>query len=308
MAWKKHAEIQAHFQALQAQFPNDITAEILGQSVNGQTIFAVKIGNPNGRKVLFDACIHGAEIINGELLCLYADWLLKRKEPTAINILNECLTILVPVVNPDGYVKATRKNQNAVDLNRNFQNGWCGGSDDPTAWNYKGTAPLSEPETQALRAFMEREKPRWQVDLHTGEPFRLYKQNGTVDYKNYLSATVAKYRQLCTARGLNPNEYTELFRGAFGGIIDDASLLGAYGFLWETHPTERTVYGSPTRVPPQLPVPFEEVEPIWFPKFLPLAIAVSEVEYIPPAMPVTPLILLPFIIVPLILLLSTRNR
>jgi hypothetical protein len=75
----------------------------------------------------------------------------------------------VPVVNPDGYENnyitwlqtgafgLQRKNSHGVDLNRNFGYAWgydnVGSSGKHGAETYRGPAPFSEPETQALRDF-----------------------------------------------------------------------------------------------------------------------------------------------------------
>ena len=64
---------------------------------------------------------------------------------------------LIDDANPDGAAAGTRHNAHGVDLNRNF----------PYRWQPAGRrlrvrvpAPASEPETQAMQRFVERERPR----------------------------------------------------------------------------------------------------------------------------------------------------
>ncbi|GEM_PF-4606364 len=52
--------------------------------------------------------------------------------------------IVVPVINPSGFISLDRKNSNGVDLERNFPTGWVQGL--PADETYGGVAPLSEPE------------------------------------------------------------------------------------------------------------------------------------------------------------------
>jgi carboxypeptidase A4 len=77
---------------------------------------------------------------------------------------------IVPVVNPDGYeythsgMRLWRKNRKdpqlgrcaGTDLNRNFGYKWggAGSSKDRCQEIYAGSAPFSEPETQAIRDFV----------------------------------------------------------------------------------------------------------------------------------------------------------
>ncbi|MBK9176428.1 MAG: immune inhibitor A [Flavobacteriales bacterium] len=91
-------------------------------------------------------------------------------------LLDERELFFVPCVNPDGYVynEATdpagggmwRKNRRdngdgtfGVDLNRNYGHQWgiddSGSSPIPMSDTYRGPSPFSEPETQAMRNFIE---------------------------------------------------------------------------------------------------------------------------------------------------------
>ena len=65
---------------------------------------------------------------------------------------------LVRSMNPDGQARQDRQNANAVDLNRNFPHKWnfLGTQGD---WQYGGTGPASEPETQAIVALGDSVRP-----------------------------------------------------------------------------------------------------------------------------------------------------
>ncbi|MFM8563478.1 MAG: M14 family zinc carboxypeptidase [Acidimicrobiia bacterium] len=72
---------------------------------------------------------------------------------------------LMPALNVDGLVADRRQNANGVDLNRNFPYNWG-----PIAqlgnWEYAGPAAASEPETQAMVAFVDDLRPDLTVWFH----------------------------------------------------------------------------------------------------------------------------------------------
>lgn len=106
--------------------------------------------------------------------------------------LDELAVWAVPVVNPDGAWSALhgtprtgRKNgrdtdgngridlSDGVDLNRNYPFKWGflgeqGSSSKPQSYYYRGAAPGSEPETQAMMRLAESEHPAASVSYHTG--------------------------------------------------------------------------------------------------------------------------------------------
>ena len=107
---------------------------------------------------------------------LLARGILDRAEASAAT----CAIVLC--ANPDGVADATRQNARGVDLNRNFPaTSWREGRTpsypagiDPelrvpanrTNSSSTGTAPLSEPESAALAALIERLGPSLVLDLH----------------------------------------------------------------------------------------------------------------------------------------------
>jgi len=98
---------------------------------------------------------------------------------------------VVPSINPDGYEyswtnnRLWRKNRRnngggvyGVDLNRNFSKGWglnSGSSGTPSSSTYRGPSAFSEPETRALRDYMDTlPNVRAFIDFHSYGQYVLY--------------------------------------------------------------------------------------------------------------------------------------
>jgi len=157
----------------------------IGSSVEGRPILAVKLGDPADAparpNVLFMATHHAREWISTELAMWLVRWLADSL-PSALRNTRDIWVI--PVENPDGYQysftmdRYWRKNRRpngdgtyGVDSNRNYPGFWgiddIGSSPVPGTETYRGPAPGSEPETQAIMAFHAAHPPAVAVSYHS---------------------------------------------------------------------------------------------------------------------------------------------
>ena len=129
--------------------------EIIGYSAQGRPIVASHRGTPGGTVILVVGVIHGNE--NAGLPILQD--LRTMQLPPNIDLW------LMDAMNPDGLANDERHNGNGVDLNRNFPHDWTQVAQ-LGHWEYSGTGPASEPETQAFMAFTNRVSPHLTLWYH----------------------------------------------------------------------------------------------------------------------------------------------
>lgn len=156
--------------------PVDDTRTVLGTSINGTDITAYHYGEGD-TDVLFVGGIHGGYSWNTSLL---AYELMDYLEETPAAIPEGVRVTVIPVMNPDGLERVTgttgrfnasdvttneilrtqgRFNENDVDLNRNFDCEW----QENATWQNRtvsgGESPFSEPESAAVRRYIEQNEP-----------------------------------------------------------------------------------------------------------------------------------------------------
>ncbi|WP_380166881.1 M14 family zinc carboxypeptidase [Jannaschia sp. R86511] len=178
----------------------------IGQTTNGQDIIAVKVGKqarrtPDGSRpaVLYLSAQHAREWITPEMTTRLMEYVLDGygEDRQITTLLNTRELWFVPVANPDGYdftfepgQRLWRKNLrdnngdgvitpgDGVDLNRNYDYKWGydneGSSPNPASETYRGPSANSEPESQALDAFVERVDPEFFVNYHSAAELLLY--------------------------------------------------------------------------------------------------------------------------------------
>ena len=198
-------EVYARLDSMYKLFPNLITTkQIIGKTNENRDIYAVKISdNPESDEdepeAMFTA-LHHAREPESMMQMIYFMWhLLENYEtdPEIKFLVDNREIYFIPVVNPDGYFynestnpsgggmwrKNRRENGDGtygVDLNRNYGpyeywNSPNGGSSvNPSSDTYRGTAPFSEPETQAIKNFLAEHNIKNCLNYHTYSDLLIY--------------------------------------------------------------------------------------------------------------------------------------
>lgn len=191
-----YAEVEAELQALAARYPALARVSSIGKSVEGRELWAIKIsdnaGSSEGEPVV--ALLgghHAREWIAVDVPLLIARHLLDHyASDAAIQELVDAAEIwIVPLVNPDGHHYSVmtdrlwRKNRRdngdgtfGVDLNRNYEYMWGGPGSSGSTYSeiYRGPSPFSEPETQAVRDFLQQNPPQALISYHSYSQLVLY--------------------------------------------------------------------------------------------------------------------------------------
>ncbi len=198
--------IQEELAAQVAAHPLIAELEVIGHTVNGTDISAVRVTkNPSrvrdGKRpaTVYVAAQHAREWITPEMVRRLLDHVLVNygSDPTITRLVDTTEMWFIPVANPDGYdwtfedgQRLWRKNLadndgdgvisgfDGVDLNRNFPTRWGydneGSSPNPVSETYRGPAPASEPETQALEALFARITPEFLINYHSAAELLLH--------------------------------------------------------------------------------------------------------------------------------------
>lgn len=259
------AEIIATLDYYVATYPNLVSQKVaIGTSIEGRTLWAVKVSdNPNVTenepRVLFDALHHAREPMSAHTLLWLLDHLTTRygSDDEITWLVDHREIWFVPVVNPDGYVynqttdpnggglwRKNRRNLagscDGVDLNRNWPTAWgfdnAGSSNNACDETFRGSGPASEPEIQAMNAFVAGKNFRTGWSVHTYgewivEPYGYkpgnppnapaYSEYGAdmAAYNGYIAGPA--YNILYPANGVAADHYHDVY-----GMINFSPELG----------------------------------------------------------------------------------
>jgi murein tripeptide amidase MpaA len=197
-AYHSYLELEADLLALQQKYPNIVKVFDIGDSLEKRNIYALKISDNVGleedeAEVLFLGCHHAREWISVEVPYLLGKYLAENyaSDPDVRRLVDQSEVWIVPLVNPDGleytihvyryWRKNRRDNGNGnwgVDLNRNYGYRWgadnIGSSSNAASAVYRGTAPFSEPETQAVRDLFLKKNFQAMISYHSFSQVILY--------------------------------------------------------------------------------------------------------------------------------------
>ena len=179
--------ITQHLAELAAMAPARVAMQPIGSSLDGRTIWALRIGRPGGTRMLVDGTLHAREWIAAAATTCVADRLVTGydTDPRIRAFVDGTELWIVPVANPDGYQytwstnrywRKNRRGSYGVDLNRNFALAWGGdgSSRRRSSEVYHGESPFSEPESAALRDLAMREQVALHIDFHAYGQLLLY--------------------------------------------------------------------------------------------------------------------------------------
>lgn len=178
-------EIVDELQDIHEEYEDIVSRPIsIGNTIEDRDIWAVKISdNPeedeDEPEVLFTSLIHSREVITQDVLFEVMHQLVEAygEDEYLTDLVDEREIWFIPCHNPDGYVENERTNpdgggmhrknmrdngeedeQRGVDLNRNYALNWgydnYGSSPVARDQTYRGNAPFSEPESNAVREFV----------------------------------------------------------------------------------------------------------------------------------------------------------
>lgn len=141
------------------------TVSTIGYSRQGRAINAYYFGS-GGTTILYVGAIHGNEPSSKYIL---EDWITEL-DANIGRIPSGRQIVVVPSINPDGIAVGGRNNAAGVNLDRNFPtNDWA--TDIHSADGFRkgggGKKPLSEPESQAMAALVQRLRPRLMLSYHS---------------------------------------------------------------------------------------------------------------------------------------------
>jgi len=195
-------QVESILGQLQAAFPNIALMVNLGISHYDRPIWGLKVSDnvalgEDEPAIMFNGLHHARELISTEVVLDTAQYLttMYGADPNVTRWVDNWEIWLIPVVNPDGndivftidsdWRKNARDNNlngdidngDGVDLNRNYPFKWGltpGSSGVSSSSTYRGPAPASEPETQAIVDLSLRKRFVFSIAYHSFGGYVLY--------------------------------------------------------------------------------------------------------------------------------------
>lgn len=191
--YKNPEEIEDFVQEMATKYPDIVSLKSIGKTLEGRDIWAVKISDhaqldEKEPAILVNAMHHAREVMTPEITTDMIEYLITRygQDSEVTKWVNSTEIWVIPMFNLDGNNKMWlddsmwRKNTrdgHGVDINRNYPTGWnsCNGSSaSKFSQTYRGTAPASEPETQAMMNFVAAIKPVFNISYHSYSEIVIY--------------------------------------------------------------------------------------------------------------------------------------
>ena len=239
-----YSELMDIIDSMSLLFPNLITAKApidITQTIEGNNIYYIKLSDNPGideqePEILYTALHHAREPESVTQMVYFLWYLLENyaTDPEIHALVDSTEMYFIPCLNPDGYMYNEmtdpggggmwRKNRRdnldgefGVDLNRNYGYNWgyddFGSSPFTMDETYRGTSAFSEPETQAIRNFINTRNFLITLNYHTyGNHLVIpwgYETMHTPDSTSfyYYGAAITKYNHYHVGTGIETVGY-----------------------------------------------------------------------------------------------------
>ncbi|CAD5206686.1 unnamed protein product [Bursaphelenchus okinawaensis] len=285
-------QIESYLFDIHQKYPHLVKLREIGKSYENRTLWVVQLGKPRTEKkakLWIDAGIHAREWISPAVALAFINKLLTGygKDEEITELMDYMDWLVLPVMNPDGYVHTFAKNRMwrknrrpsscykttmstmccvGVDLNRNFNWFWAttGSSTDPCHDTYHGTGPFSESESRSVKEFLEKTKVDGFMSFHSYSqlwliPYGHKKRTYPEDY-----STVLKPLALQATNALGKLYGTKYIAGTGADLMYEASgashdfakgnLQIKYAYLVELRP-QNTMFANGFLLPEREIVP-----------------------------------------------------
>lgn len=237
--YKNPQEIEEFVHDIHARYPDITEIKSIGKSLEGRDIWAIKISDNASYKeqepvMLVNGMHHAREVMTPEITTDMIEYLVTQygQDAEVTNWVDNSEIWVVPMFNVDGNNKMWNENSmwrkntrngHGVDINRNYPTGWnsCNGSSGSTgAQDYRGTAPASEPETQAMMNLVASIKPVFNISYHSYSEIVIYPFGCKPKRTPSEEAVETIGKEIGEKIDYKPGTAWELLYNADGGDID----------------------------------------------------------------------------------------
>ncbi len=233
-------EVKDILKSTHQKYPNITKLINVGESLEGQEIWAIKISDqpqtddPSEPNILFNGMHHAREVMTAEVTTDIVTYLTSQysKSEQVRNWVDANEIYILPMLNVDGNTKVWegqnmwRKNTRGgygVDLNRNYPTDWnkCGGSSGwRTSSQYRGSEPASEPETNVLMKFVSDIKPVFNISYHAYSELVIYPKGCKGERTENRAVVEGIGKEMAQALDYSPGTGWELLYSVDGSDID----------------------------------------------------------------------------------------
>ena len=277
--YHSYDEVVADMIAIEGNYSDIAKMYEIGKSVENRSIWAMKISDEveideEEPEIFIVGNHHAREVMTVEIPLYEIHYLVENYENDYIvgNLVDKREIWIVPTMNPDGLVyvetndsmwRKNRRDNNGsfgVDLNRNYGYKWgydnSGSSPTPSSETYRGVSAFSEPETQAVRDFIQGHNITYALSYHSYGEYLLYPwgyvNSHTPDHEKFLELSEGMLEELDWYSSGTPGELLYLVNGDFDdwSYGEQGSKNKIFGMTFEVNNGAEGFRPSPSEIIP----------------------------------------------------------